>query len=92
MVDTRFEDGRAQRRDLTGIWTGSAAGALVALVLTFLLPLSGSPRATALGMLIGALAGAWLGRLVIRRVSADDWEPLNSQRSYVGARAPDAET
>jgi hypothetical protein len=91
MVDTRFEDGRAQRRDLTGIWTGAAAGALIALVVAVLVPLVGSVAATAVGVVFGACAGAWLGRRLIRRVSADDWEPLTSHRSFVGARAPDAE-
>jgi hypothetical protein len=92
MVDTRFEDGRVQRRDLTGVWTGAAAGALVAIVVAVLMPLAGTAAATAVGIALGACAGAWLGRSVVRQVSADDWEPFASHRSYVGARAPDAES
>jgi uncharacterized membrane protein len=91
MVDTRFQDGRMQRRNLTGIATGLASGALVGLALGWLLPRTGSLVSAAVGIVIGAAAGALLGMLLIRRVSPDDWEPLTSHRSYVGAHAPDAD-
>jgi hypothetical protein len=92
MVDTRFEDGRVQRRDLTGVWTGALAGGLIAFVVAALLPAIGSLATAAVGIVLGGCVGALLGRIIVRRVSADDWEPLASRRSHVGARAPDAES
>jgi uncharacterized membrane protein len=89
MVDTRFQDGRAQRRDLTGIGTGVAAGALVGLGLGWLLPHVGGALGALVGAVIGGLGGALLGRMLVRRVSKDDWDPLPSRRSHVGVSQPD---
>jgi phage tail tape-measure protein len=90
MVDTRFQDGRAQRRDLTGIGAGVAAGALAGLALGWLLHVGSLVGAT-LGALLGAAAGALVGRLVVRRVNTDDWDPLPSRRSHVGVKTPDTD-
>jgi hypothetical protein len=92
MVDTRFQDGRVERRDLAGIWTGVAVGGLVGIGLAAVLPLWGTIVDAMIGVVLGAAAGGWLGKTIIARISADDWEPWTSRRSYVGAHAPDVDT
>jgi phage tail tape-measure protein len=92
MVDTRFQDGRVERRDLAGTWTGVAAGSLAGIALVAMLPIWGTIVDAAIGVVLGGALGGWLGKTIIAQISADDWEPLTSRRSYVGARAPDTDT
>jgi uncharacterized membrane protein YeaQ/YmgE (transglycosylase-associated protein family) len=64
----------------SGALTGAGAGVLAAVFM--------GPSGIVLG-LVGALVGAIVGRLVARHISADEWDPLESERPYVGANSPD---
>jgi outer membrane lipoprotein SlyB len=61
---------------LTGAGTGVLAAALT------------GPSGLVLG-LVGAVAGGFIGRMVARHISADEWDPLESERPYVGTNSPD---
>jgi hypothetical protein len=78
------EDDRARRRDracmTSGALTGAGTGVLAAALT--------GPSGLFLG-LVGALAGGIIGRLVANHISADEWDPLDGERPYVGTNSPD---
>jgi len=82
---------RERRRNQIGVGSGLTVGATMGIVAGFLV--FGVDRFAAAAVLaaVGALCGAVVGRLVVGRVVADDWEPLPSGRSFVGLQAPDAD-
>jgi hypothetical protein len=78
------DDERVRSRDRACLVSGLAVGAgLGALAGAFARP-NGAFLTVA-----GAVAGAIVGKLVALQISADDWDPHWSRRSYVGASSPD---
>ena len=86
-----IEDDRIRRRDHIGLGSGLAVGLTVGLVAGFWVFGLSNIAAAAVIAAVGALCGSVVGRLVVGRVVADDWEPVPSGRSYVGLHAPDAD-
>lgn len=70
--------------------TGAAVGAAVGVLIGALLP-GGGPTSAAVGAAAGGFLGAVAGRALAARVVIDDWEPLPTPQSYVGARVPDVD-
>jgi hypothetical protein len=87
--DRRFADGRAARRDRSGIEAGAVSGGVLGLLLGSMLPAVGSLVGAAAAALVGAAAGAAAGKAVAARISVDEWDRGPSDRPYVGAHTPD---
>lgn len=89
MTQPRFvEQDRRPRRAQTGIGTGAFVGGALALgvaILTGAFAGLGLVGLTAAGIVVGALVG-WL---LVTRISADEWEPTDSAKPFVGAHTPD---
>jgi uncharacterized membrane protein YeaQ/YmgE (transglycosylase-associated protein family) len=85
------QDDRAARRDLAGVVVGGLVGLVMGLLVGSLW-MDGEPVGRAMvvvaGML-GAAAGAVLGRSLAHRISADEVEPRGEHRPFVGAHSPD---
>jgi outer membrane lipoprotein SlyB len=79
-----YEDDRPRRRDRACLAIGVAAGAGVGVAMGAFAWLS-----VALLGALGAVAGGVLGRLIASRISADEWDPRETHRPYVGANSPD---
>jgi hypothetical protein len=84
MYEHELDDQRARRRDRACAGTGLLAGAGLGLLAGAFIP----PGGIVLSV-VGAVAGVVAGRAIAPRISADDWEPRSSRRSYVGASSPD---
>jgi hypothetical protein len=82
-------DDRVERRNLTGLAAGASSGGTLGLLLaaTFAQPVSAV--LAVISVILGAAAGALLGRWVAGRVSIDDWDPRASDRPFVGIHTPD---
>jgi hypothetical protein len=80
------DDARETSRIRTGLATGAYSGAGLGLALGLLVP---GPVALLTGA-VGALAGALLGRRVVKHVDLEEWDP-GPGRPFVGAHAPDDE-
>jgi len=78
MSEDELEDDRPRRRDRACIVSGLLAGAALGT-------LTGGVVFAAIGAVVGAVAG----RAIALRISKDEWDPLWSQRPYVGTRSPD---
>jgi hypothetical protein len=90
-LDQRFADTRAERRTRGGIGAGALSGAAFGLMLGAASG-AGSSAAAGLVVLVGAVAGALLGKAAADRVSLDDLDRNPSDRSFVGAHTPDDES
>jgi hypothetical protein len=84
-VDRQYEDGRAHRRDVTGVESGAFGGAVLGLLVGLVVPGLGALVAT-----VGGLAGAAIGRTLTKHVYLEEWDS-SLVRSYVGLRAPDSD-
>lgn len=92
MSEARFvEQDRKPRRNHTGLAAGSFLGAVLALVLALLTDYRGG-TSLALAVGLGAAVGGIIGWLAVRRISADEWEPTDSAKPFVGAHTPDDDT
>jgi len=88
-MDRRYEDDRQRRLNRTGLAAGAASGATFGLVAGAILPGVGSAAAALFGGVVGLAAGAVLGRSVVHRVDAEEMDPANQSRPFVGIHAPD---
>jgi phage tail tape-measure protein len=88
MIDRRYEDDRLRRRNRSGLGVGAMLGVAAGTGLGLVLP----GIAAVTGGLVGAGLGGAVGRWLVRRVSVDEFDPYLSERPYVGAQAPDADT
>jgi uncharacterized membrane protein len=80
------DDGRSQRRILTGLSTGGLAGGALGLLLgTLFGAISVVPA------IVGAVLGAVVGREAALKISLDEWEPAPNRRAYVGTKSPDSD-
>jgi hypothetical protein len=84
-------DDRAARRDLAGVLVGGLLGLVAGLLVGSLW--MDSELAARVGLVVtsmlGAAAGAVLGRALARRISADEVEPRGEHRPFVGGHSPD---
>jgi hypothetical protein len=92
MDGTRWEDDRVGRRDLTGLLVGALAGFALALLLSATWTAPDQRWALLMDSLIGAAAGALLGRLLAGTVTPEEIEPHASNRPFVGGHSPDDDT
>jgi hypothetical protein len=79
-----YDDDRSRRRDVSctagGLFTGAGLGLILGVL---------AAPSVVLPVIIGALAGGIVGRLIALRISSDDWDPHASEQAYVGASSPD---
>jgi hypothetical protein len=88
-MDRRYEDDRQRRLNRTGMAAGATGGAIFGLVAGAILPGIGSAAAALFGGLVGLAVGGLLGRGVVTRVDAEEMDPTNQTRPFVGLHAPD---
>jgi hypothetical protein len=91
MDGTHWEDDRVARRNLAGVLVGALSGLLLAVLLVYSWTAPGDRWPLLLG-LIGAAAGALLGRLLATTVTPEEIEPTVSNRPFVGSHTPDDDT
>lgn len=91
MAEIRRSFERRQRNLLAGIGAGAAATALIGAAVGAVTPELTTLGGTVLGALLGTGIGVLIGKRLGDRVLSELPEPLASERSYVGAHAPDDE-
>src|SRR5262245_62016779 len=89
MVFVKCSFERSQQNLLGGIGVGASVAAVLGAIAGAFLPSLSAIEGVVLGCLLGAGIGVGLGKSARDRVVTRVSEPLVTERSYVGAHAPD---
>lgn len=81
----QYEDGRAHRRDVTGVEGGAFGGAVLGLLVGLVVPGLGT-----LVAVVSGVAGAAIGNALTKHVYLEEWDS-SLVRAYVGLHAPDSD-